>query len=168
MSTLIEMPPLPDSPNRRPHWSFRRLIYTGLGLGLAPKAPGTFGTLLGLPLWWLCSGLAWPLLLAVTLGVFLLGWWAAGKAESDLGRHDAPEVVIDEVAGYLVTMFLAPPLPGVMLWGFVFFRLFDILKPWPVGWADRKLPGAFGVMMDDVLAGIYACLCLQLTYRIFF
>lgn len=159
--------PLKSSPPRPP-WSFRRLIYTGLGLGLAPKAPGTLGTLLGLPLWWVCRSLAWPLYLAVTLGVFLLGCWAAHKAESDLGRHDAPEVVIDEVAGYLVTMFLAPPLPGVMLWGFVFFRLFDILKPWPVGWADRKLPGAFGVMMDDVLAGIYACLCLQLTYLIFF
>jgi len=130
--------------------------------------PGTVGTLLGLPLWWLCSGLSCSAYLGVTLAVFTLGWWAAHKAESDLGRHDAPEVVIDEVAGYLVTMFMAPPLYGVMLWGFVFFRLFDILKPWPVGWADRKLPGAFGVMMDDVLAGAYAWLSLQLTYIIFF
>lgn len=155
-------------PRSRPPRSFRRLIYTGLGLGLAPKMPGTFGTLLGVPLWWLWSGLPWPAYLGATLAVFTLGWWAAHKAESDLGQHDAPEVVIDEVAGYLVTMFLAPPLPGVMLWGFIFFRLFDILKPWPVNWADRKLPGAFGVMMDDVLAGLYAWLLLRLTYSIFF
>jgi len=166
---MISTPPNQNDPdNLHPPLSFRRLIYTGLGLGLAPKMPGTFGTLLGLPLWWLASGLTWPAYLGLTVFIFLLGWWAAHKAESDLGRHDAPEVVIDEVAGYLVTMFLAPPLPWVMLWGFVFFRLFDILKPWPVGWADRKLPGAFGVMMDDVLAGVYAWLCLQLIHLIFF
>ena len=158
----------PSSPEQRPPWSIRRLIYTGLGFGLAPKAPGTFGTLPGLPLYWLMAGLSWPVYLILTSGVFLVGWWAANQAERDLGRHDAGEVVIDEVAGYLVTMFLAPALPWAMVWGFVFFRFFDILKPWPVSWADQKVPGGLGVMVDDILAGVYAWLAMQLTYIIFF
>ena len=147
----------------RPPWSARRLIYTGLGLGLAPKAPGTFGTILGLPLYWLFYHLGWPLYLLGLSAIFAVGWWASMKAEADLGRHDAPEVVIDEVAGYLTTMFLVPLSLSAMVLGFLFFRLFDILKPWPVSWADQKVPGAFGVMLDDILAGIYACLSVHLT-----
>ena len=147
----------------RPPWSARRLIYTGLGLGLAPRAPGTFGTLLGLPLFWLLSGLAWPLYLAAVAFISCLGLWAAGQAERELGRHDAPEVVIAEVAGYLVTMFLSPATPLALALGFVFFRLFDILKPWPVSWADQKVPGALGVMLDDGLAGLYAWLAMFLV-----
>lgn len=143
------------------------MIYTGLGLGLAPKAPGTFGTLLGLPIFWLAAGWpAWPYLLLLT-AITLLGWWAAEKAEADLGRHDAPEVVIDEVAGYLLTMFMMPPTVLNMLLGFVFFRFFDILKPWPVSWADKKIPGGLGVMVDDLLAGFYAWLLLYLVNRVF-
>ncbi|MDR1046065.1 MAG: phosphatidylglycerophosphatase A [Candidatus Adiutrix sp.] len=152
----------------RPPWSLKRLIYTGLGLGLAPRAPGTFGTLLGLPLFRLMADLPWPAYLGLTGLVFAAGTWATRQAETELGRHDAPEVVIDEVLGYLVTMFLAPALPGVMMWGFVFFRLFDILKPWPVSWADRRLSGSLGVMLDDVLAGIYAWLALRLVAHFFF
>jgi len=159
---------LPAKKRGRPPLSIHSLIYTGLGLGLAPKAPGTFGTLLGLPLFWLMSGWAWVPYLAGTLAVTLVGWWAAEKAEADLGRHDAPEVVIDEVAGYLLTMFLAPALPWAMLWGFVFFRIFDILKPWPVSWADQKVPGGLGVMLDDLLAGLYGCLAMHLAYALFF
>ncbi len=123
---------------------------------------------MGLPLYWLMRDLSWPIYLAGVLGVSLLGWWASEKAEAELGRHDAPEVVIDEVAGYLVTMFLAPALPWALVWGFGFFRLFDILKPWPVSWADRKVPGGLGVMLDDILAGGYACLAMHLTYALFF
>lgn len=149
------------APRRRPSWSAARLIYTGLGLGLAPKAPGTFGTLLGIPLYWLLTDLGWAGYLAITAVVSGSGWWAAHKAEADLGRHDAPEVVIDEVAGYLITMFLAPNLPWAWVWGFLFFRLFDILKPWPVSWADQKVPGGLGVMLDDLLAGAYAWLALR-------
>ncbi|UQZ89449.1 phosphatidylglycerophosphatase A [Deltaproteobacteria bacterium Smac51] len=158
----------PLSAARRPPWSLARLIYTGLGLGLAPKAPGTFGTLLGIPIFWLIEGLGWQPYLAVTLAVFFIGWWAARRAETDLGRHDAPQVVIDEVAGYLVTMLLAPALPFNWLWGFAFFRLFDIVKPWPVSWADQKLPGGLGVMVDDVLAGVYAWLAMQLSFILIF
>ncbi len=164
---------MPSSPHKAgpeaaaPPLSLARLVYTGLGLGLAPKAPGTFGTLLGIPVFWLARGLAWPLYLALTLFVFVLGCWAARRAEADLGQHDAGQVVIDEVAGYLVTMFMAPNLPWVWLWGFVLFRLFDIAKPWPVRWADNKIPGALGVMVDDVLAGLYAWAALRLLSWLF-
>ncbi len=148
----------------RPPLSPARLIYTGLGLGLIPKAPGTFGTLLGLPLWWFCRDLTAYNYSIALLFVFTLGTWAAQKAERDLGRHDAGEVVIDEVLGYLVTMFLVPAFPYNYLWGFVFFRLFDIVKPWPVSWADNKVPGALGVMLDDVLAGLYAALAIRIIW----
>lgn len=152
----------------KPPWSAARVIYTGLGLGLAPKAPGTFGTLLGIPLYLALKPLGWPLYLLGTIAVFGLGCWAGSKAEADLDRHDAPEVVIDEVAGYLVTMFMAPALPWAWLWGFVFFRLFDILKPWPVSWADRRVAGSLGVMLDDVLAGVYAAIALRLAYALLY
>jgi phosphatidylglycerophosphatase A len=146
-----------------PPFSLARLIYTGLGLGLAPKAPGTFGTLLGIPIFWLCRDFSVASYVAVTVFIFVIGTWAAKRAEADLGQHDAGQVVIDEVAGYMVTMFMAPSLPFNWLWGFVFFRIFDIVKPWPVSWADNKIPGAFGVMFDDVLAGLYALGAMQLA-----
>jgi phosphatidylglycerophosphatase A len=147
----------------RPPWSAARLIYTGLGLGLAPKAPGTCGTLLGLPLFWLAGDQSWPVQAGLWVLVFALGWWAAAKAEAELGVHDSPQVVIDEVAGYLTAVFLAPNRPAVWILGFILFRFFDILKPWPVNWADRRLPGGFGVMADDILAGLYAWLVLRLA-----
>ena len=147
----------------QPSWTAARLVYTGLGLGLAPRAPGTWGTLLGLPLFWLVVDEAWPVQAAWWAAIFALGWWAARRAEKELGRHDAPQVVIDEAAGYLTTMFLAPNRPECWILGFIFFRFFDIFKPWPVSWADRRLPGGFGVMADDFLAGVYAWLALRLV-----
>jgi len=147
----------------QPPWSAARLIYTGLGLGLSPKAPGTCGTLLGVPLFWLAGDELWPVQAALWAFVFGLGWWAAERAERELGVHDSPQVVIDEVAGYLTTVFLAPNRPATWILGFVLFRFFDILKPWPVSWADRRLAGGFGVMADDILAGLYAWLVLRLV-----
>ena len=150
----------------QPPWSAARLIYTGLGLGLAPKAPGTFGTLLGVPLFCLVGDEPWPVQAALWALVFGLGWWSARRAEQELGLHDSPQVGIDEVAGYLTTVFLAPNRPITWILGFVLFRFFDILKPWPVNWADRWLPGGFGVMADDVLAGLYAWLVLRLVINL--
>ena len=147
----------------QPPWSAARLIYTGLGLGLSPKAPGTCGTLLGLPLFWLVGDGSWFVQASLLALVFFVGWWAARRAEAELGVHDSPQVVIDETAGYLTTLFMAPNQPSTWVLGFILFRFFDILKPWPVSWADRKLPGGFGVMADDILAGLYACLVLRLA-----
>ncbi len=144
-----------------------RIIYTGLGLGLSPKAPGTVGTLLGIPIFWLCQDFSWWLYAVITIIISLLGWWAAQQAEEDYGQHDAPQVVIDEVAGYMVTMFLAPALPFIWLWGFLAFRLFDIWKPGIIGKIDRQVPGAGGVMLDDIAAGLYAWALLQIIGFIF-
>jgi len=134
----------------------------GFGTGLAPFAPGTFGTLAALPLYWLMSALPiWAYLLitsvAMVVGVFLCGY--TSKA---LGEHDHSGIVWDEIVGYLITMIAIPVDVLWMVAGFVLFRFFDIVKPWPIRWADSKLSGGFGIMFDDVLAGIFALLGLHL------
>ncbi len=133
----------------------------GFGSGLAAKAPGTFGTLAAVPLYLLLAQLPLSWYLAVTLVCVLAGIYICDKAAKDMGVHDHGAIVWDEVAGLLITMIAAP---AGILWlavGFVLFRLFDILKPWPIRWLDAKVEGGFGIMIDDVLAGIFALICLQ-------
>ncbi len=136
----------------------------GLGSGAAPKAPGTFGTLAAVPLYLLLEPLSvtvYALMLVVT---FLVGIYLCGKTSEDMGVHDHGGIVWDEFVGYWITMFLAP---AGWLWivvGFVLFRFFDIVKPWPIGWADKHVSGGLGIMLDDVLAGIMAWACLQAGY----
>ncbi|WKE64912.1 phosphatidylglycerophosphatase A [Gallaecimonas kandeliae] len=139
-------------------WHFLAL---GFGSGLAPKAPGTFGSLAAIPLFYLLALLPWPAYLALTLAAVLGGIAICARASHDMGVHDHGAIVWDEVAGMLITLFLAPTQWYWVLAGFALFRFFDILKPWPIGWADRKLHGGFGIMMDDVLAGLLAFACLQ-------
>lgn len=131
-----------------------------LGLGYAPVAPGTFGTLAGLPLAWVFSflPLAWR---AAALAAFIaLAIWTAGLAETLHGQKDDGRVVIDEAAGYLVGVFLFAPTALNLGLGFVFFRVFDILKPWPASAIDRRMGGGAGVVLDDVAAGAYAALAV--------
>ncbi|MBF0421539.1 MAG: phosphatidylglycerophosphatase A [Magnetococcales bacterium] len=126
------------------------------GIGQSPVAPGTMGTMASLPLVYLVmqGGLAWHLW--VLGGVVVIGTWAAHRAAFLLGRDDPSEVVVDELAGMLLTM-VGLPLDWVWLFvGFCAFRLFDIWKPWPVSWIDRTLPGGWGIMADDLAAGVYA------------
>ncbi|MFB2657667.1 phosphatidylglycerophosphatase A [Shewanella xiamenensis] len=133
----------------------------GFGSGLAAKAPGTFGTLAAVPLYLLLAQLPLSWYLALTLVCVLAGIYICDKAAKDMGVHDHGAIVWDEVAGLLITMIAAP---AGILWlavGFVLFRLFDILKPWPIRWLDAKVEGGFGIMIDDVLAGIFALICLQ-------
>ena len=133
----------------------------GFGSGLAPKAPGTFGTLAALPLWYLLAQLPlWGYLLA-TLAVIAVGPWLCGRASRDLGVHDHPGIVWDEIAGFLVTMILVPVSLVTAVAGFVLFRIFDILKPWPIGWLDRRVKGGTGIMVDDLLAAVYAGILLH-------
>lgn len=133
----------------------------GFGTGLAPKAPGTVGTLAGLPVYALLLPLPlWGYLLA-TLVVIAAGIWICDRAARDFGVHDHPAIVWDEVAGFLVTMIAAPVGLGWIVLGFLLFRVFDVLKPWPIGWLDRRVGGGFGIMVDDILAGVYAAVCLQ-------
>jgi len=134
----------------------------GFGSGLAPFAPGTFGTLMALPLYLLMSRLPLSGYLLITLIVCVAGVWICGKSSEKLGVHDHSGIVWDEFAGYFITMIMAP---SGWLWiviGFGLFRLFDIWKPWPISWLDKKVQGGFGIMVDDILAGVFALVCLQL------
>ncbi|HXE66939.1 MAG TPA: phosphatidylglycerophosphatase A [Rhodanobacteraceae bacterium] len=139
-------------------------IATALGAGLSPKAPGTAGSLVALLPWWFVLRDAPPsVYLAVLFAGFVLGVWACGVCDRRLGMHDQGALVWDEVIGMWITLFAAPPQWWWMVAGFALFRLFDIWKPWPVSWADRRVHGGLGVMLDDVVAGVYALVILQLV-----
>ena len=128
----------------------------GFGSGLSPKAPGTMGTLMAVPFVLLWQQLPlWGFALVVLLSC-LVGVWLCGVTARNLGVHDHPGIVWDEFAGYWLTMLFAPSGWQWLLLGFVLFRIFDILKPWPIGWVDRRVSGGLGIMLDDILAGIYA------------
>jgi phosphatidylglycerophosphatase A len=133
----------------------------GFGAGKAPVAPGTFGTLVAIPLYLLLMHLPWPLYAAIVLGMFALGVWLCQVTERDLGVHDHPGIVWDEIVGYLITMFMAPAGWVWIAAGFVLFRLFDIWKPFPIRQLERRIRGGFGNMLDDALAGFYALAVLQ-------
>lgn len=139
-------------------------IATGLWVGNLPKAPGTWGSLAALLPWLLIRGLTLPLYLLVLLVVFIIGFFAAGSAEKILDRADAGPIVIDEILGMLIALTLAPDHPVAWILGFILFRIFDIAKPFPVSWFDQRVHGGIGIMMDDVVAGIYALICLQLLW----
>ncbi len=138
-------------------------VATWFGAGLAPRAPGTAGTLAALPLaWWVGQGsltVQW-LVLGLVLAVAVPAAHAAGRW---FGVVDAKQIVIDEVAGLLVTMLGVPVSWVSLLAGFALFRLFDIFKPWPASYFDRRVKNGFGVVFDDVMAGLYARGCLALA-----
>lgn len=138
------------------------LLAFGAGAGMMPKAPGTWGTLVAVPVFVLLQGLSLPVYLVLVLALSVLGVWICGAAARDLGVHDHPGIVWDEIVGYLITMIAAPAGWSWWLAGFVLFRLFDILKPWPIRAVDTGVEGGFGIMLDDILAGLMALACLQL------
>lgn len=137
----------------------------GFGSGLSPKAPGTMGTIVAVPLYLLIA--QWSLLqysLFVVLAA-VLGVWICGVASRQLQVHDHPGIVWDEFVGYWITMWAVPVDWVWIIAGFLIFRLYDIVKPWPVSVLDRKVGGGFGIMIDDVLAGVMACLTLHIALR---
>ena len=135
--------------------------------GKAPLAPGTFGTLVGLPCCYLLSFFSPPAALGLTAAVVAGAVWAAQRAETAMGRHDPGCIVIDEIAGMAVTLLGLPFTPLIVVAGFVLFRIFDIVKPPPVGTLDRKVSGGLGVVADDVAAGILANLVLRAGIHLF-
>lgn len=137
------------------------LLALGFGSGLAPRAPGTAGTLVGVLAWAALLPLAGPAYLIATAAVVAIGIPICGIAARRLGVHDHPAIVWDEIAGFLVTMIAAPAGVLWVVYGFLAFRLFDVWKPWPIGWLDRRVSGGAGIMVDDVLAGLYALALLQ-------
>lgn len=138
----------------------------GFGSGLAPVAPGTFGTLAAIPLWYLMQPLGLGAYLMLTAAFFVAGVWFCDRTARALGVHDHPAIVWDEVVGYLLTMSAAPQGSWLFpLLGFLLFRLFDIAKPWPIRWFDRRVGGGFGIMIDDLLAALPAWALLQMAGR---
>lgn len=135
----------------------------GFGSGLSPWAPGTMGTVAAIPIWWLASQFGLLVYVIVLLAVIAVGPYLCGRTSADMGVHDHGGIVWDEIAGFLLTMLLVPVTPLWCLAGFVLFRLFDIVKPWPIGWLDRRVPGGMGIMVDDLVAAVYAAALLQLA-----
>lgn len=145
-------------------WLPSSLVATWFGSGLLPGMPGTWGSLAALPfgvvILWQAGTLG---LFAAAVLLLFLGLWASARYQDELGRKDPGEIVVDEVVGQWLALVPSALDPFGILAAFVFFRFFDIVKPWPVSWADRALEGAPGVMLDDVFAGIYAGLCTYAT-----
>ncbi|MFT7005753.1 MAG: phosphatidylglycerophosphatase A [Colwellia sp.] len=143
-----------------------QFLALGFGSGLAPKAPGTFGTLAAIPLFLLLTMLM-PTPLPYAIAVIVMGFagiYICGKAADDLGVHDHPAIVWDEFIGFFITMFMVPVSWQSILVGFILFRIFDIFKPWPISFIDKNMTGGSGIMFDDVLAGFFALAIMQLIF----
>ena len=132
----------------------------GFGSGLAPKAPGTFGTIIGLPLFWLISSYGFSIKLTIIATLFVLGIYCCDKTGKALGVADHGAIVWDEVVAMMLVLVFAPLTWLGWLVAFCLFRLFDIWKPFPISYFDAKLKNGFGVMFDDLLAAIYAIICV--------
>jgi phosphatidylglycerophosphatase A len=150
--------PIPDTVWKKP----THFIAFGFGSGTLPFAPGTFGTLMAIPFYLAMQSLShlsyFILLIFITVG----SMWLCDTVSKEIEVHDHPGMCLDEIVGYLVTMFAAPSgLLWVML-GFILFRIFDILKPWPIRFMDEKIKGGFGMVIDDVMAGIYSLIILRI------
>lgn len=133
----------------------------GFGSGAAPYAPGTFGTMVAIPIYLLMMSLPLWAYLGVVLVMTVVGIWLCETTSRDLGVHDHSGIVWDEFVGYLITMAAAPPGWMWVVAGFILFRIFDILKPWPIRRIDQQVEGGWGIMLDDILAGLYAWALLQ-------
>ena len=130
----------------------------GFGRGLSPRAPGTVGTLMAVPLWLLLSQLSAPVYWSIILIAAVLGIYICGAAAKQLQVHDHPGIVWDEFVGFWIVMPFVPSGPWSLALGFLLFRFFDVIKPWPISLMDKKIGGGLGIMLDDVIAGIAAAL----------
>jgi phosphatidylglycerophosphatase A len=138
------------------------LLATWWGAGYSPIAPGTAGTIAAIPFYFLLRLLPLYGYLACVLGIGLVACWAAGEAERIFQEKDSKRIVIDEAVGFFITMTALPPSWPYLIGGFCLFRCFDILKPPPIRLIERKVKGGYGVVLDDVLAGIYAHIALRI------
>ncbi|MCC5795422.1 MAG: phosphatidylglycerophosphatase A [Chromatiales bacterium] len=136
------------------------LVSFGLGTGLLPRAPGTWASAATAFAWWLLPTPGLAVHLALVVGLLLAGVWFCGESERRLGRKDHPGIVLDEIVGMLATLLVVPDTPGWILAALLAFRVMDISKPWPIREIDHRSPGGWGIMLDDVLAAVYAALAL--------
>jgi len=134
----------------------------GFGTGLAPFAPGTFGSIPGLILFWLTLDFGLYVQLGIAVAMALAGVWICGESARRIGVHDHGGIVWDEIVGMYVTLFLAPVSVVGFVLAFVLFRIMDIVKPWPIRDLDHSMQGGLGIMLDDLLAALYAALLLAL------
>ena len=138
------------------HW-----LAFGLGSGLLPRAPGTWGSLLAVGIFWLLPPLS-PTVMVIALAVaFVAGCVICGASARRLGVHDHGGIVLDEIVAMLGVLCVTPRTPGWTLAAFLAFRFFDVAKPWPIREADHRIPGGLGIMLDDVLAAVYAALVVR-------
>ena len=144
-----------------------RFLASGFFSGHIPFAPGTCGTLVAIPVYLLLvNSLQGWLYAGAVIVLTLAAIWISGLAETIYGRKDPPQVVIDEIAGFMLTMTAIPPDAIYIIMGFILFRIFDILKPQPAGWINERMRGGSGIVLDDVIAGLYANIVLQFLYRV--
>jgi phosphatidylglycerophosphatase A len=146
---------------------FFLVLATGFGVGYSPVAPGTLGTLLAIPVYYFLSNISSPIYEITLIGFFFLSVWISENAEIFFGKKDDQRIVIDEMMGFLITMLWVPKVTHFIVIGFFLFRLFDILKPFPIRHLEKRLKGGFGVVLDDVMAGVYANIILHLVGRIY-
>jgi phosphatidylglycerophosphatase A len=135
----------------------------GFGSGLSPFMPGTIGTIVAIPIFILLNKLSLPLYSIILTLLILLGFWICGFTERKLNINDPAIVVWDEIVGYLLTMITIPATWLMIILGFILFRIFDIWKPWPISWANKNLHGGFGIVIDDLMAGICAWFILKIV-----
>jgi len=135
---------------------------TGFGVGYSPVAPGTLGTLVAIPVYYFLSEISSPIYEITVIAFFFLSVWISENAEIFFRKKDDQRIVIDEIIGFLITMFWIPKTTRFILIGFFLFRFFDILKPFPIRLIDKRLKGGFGVVLDDVIAGVYANIILYI------
>ncbi len=140
-----------------------RFLAFGFGSGLVPKAPGTAGTLMAIPIYLFIQPLSLSVYLSIVAAFFLLGIWICQHTVTVLGTPDHSAIVWDEITGYLLAMTLAPAGWVWIVAGFVLFRFFDIVKPWPITWCDEHVHGGLGVMLDDLVAGVFAAVVMQVV-----
>lgn len=140
----------------------------GFGSGLSPVAPGTAGTVVAVLLYLVCQSLDATSYALLVIAMCVAGIWICGKSSEMLGVHDHGGIVWDEFAGYFITMIAAPPGWIWVVLGFVLFRLFDVLKPWPIEWADKHVDGGLGIMLDDMIAGLASFAVLQILAYFFY
>ncbi len=134
----------------------------GLGTGLSPVAPGTVGSLLGAALAWFTLSSTPETQLGIAVILVIFGVWVCGESAKRIGEHDHSGIVWDEIAGVYWVLFWLPAEPVLFAVGFALFRLFDIWKPWPISDLDHRLRGGLGIMLDDLVAALYAASCLSL------
>lgn len=135
----------------------------GFGSGLSPRAPGTMGTLAVIPFYVYASALSLAYYFILCLFVSLIGIYLCGKSAKLLKTHDHPGIVWDEFAGFFITMIAVPMNLQNIVLGFVLFRIFDIFKPWPISWLDKQVGGGLGIMLDDIVAGLFSFACIHIV-----